>query len=1139
MSTQSILAWVLLLASSLPSTVAAQSTADAVLAPDVPLDRDIAGGQSHSYRITLAANQFVRFRLDQRALDDVLILMAPDGTQLAEMDVFGVGELESLSLEAAVSGDYRVIVRNDSVAPQEGSYRLEASVHATATEQDRKRLAAEALVVQAGALGNQGAESAKQVIEKLEQAVPLWRALDEPAWIAKSLQLTGSAYSSLRDEKARGFYEQSLAICRESKLRAGEADALVALGDTYYAMADFAKSAELYEQALPIKREVKDRRGEADVLGGLAIAYQTMRKFEKVFDYHEQELAIHRELKDRVAEAWTLQALANAYSSVSRPEDAIAAGEQALSIFRDLKNLRGEGRILSLLGLVNLSLSRYEKAIDLYEQALTINREQKDRAEEGWTLDSLGGAYAGLRRYDEAIKWIEQALAIGREVKDRVAEGRALLDLGSVSVTMGRPEKAIEYLEQSLTLSRASGDRNSEGYALSSLGSAYAKLGRPEKAIESYEQALAIHRATRRRPQEGSTLNSLAGVYRSLGQYDKAIDIAGQALTISREVKNREYEVSALSTLARTESDRGNLVAARNHVEECLRVAEGLRSGEIVSPKSRATMLASVQSSYQLDTDLLMRQHKAEPTMGFDALALAVSERQRARSLLDLLAEAGADLRSGVDPALLEHEAALTKQLNEKAKAQASTPEEAGALEREISQLENDLERAQVAIRQSNPHYAALAQPRPLTLVEIQQQLDADTVLLEYALGEERSYLWAVTRDSLKSYELPRGRDIDQSARLVVELLTARSLEKRGESPTERERRITQAEIELPTAATALSATVLAPAAADLGTKRVVVVADGALQYVPFAMLPAPLAPASSAATAKAARPPLVVDHEVVSLPSASALAVQRTELAGRQPAPKLLAVIADPVFDRSDVRLKSVPRKASDGPASDLVAANDARSIEHLAQPSDDATDGEPRRLVIPRLPYTRQEATRLLAMAPKNSSFGAVDFQASRATVLSGDLSQYRYVHFATHGLLDAERPGLSSLVLSMVDADGKAEDGFLRANDIYNLKLPAELVVLSACQTGLGTEIKGEGLIGLTRGFMYAGAARVVVSLWNVNDRATADLMAKFYERMLKQGERPAAALRAAQVEMWKQKQWRSPYYWSAFVLQGEWR
>ena len=348
----------------------------------------------------------------------------------------------------------------------------------------------------------------------------------------------------------------------------------------------------------------------------------------------------------------------------------------------------------------------------------------------------------------------------------------------------------------------------------------------------------------------------------------------------------------------------------------------------------------------------------------------------------------------------------------------------------------------------------------------------------------------------------------------------------------------------LPAAAQALSRTLLAPVAAQLGNKRLVIVADGALQYIPFAMLPEPeTGRQGERETGRARNPqsamPLVVNHEVVSLPSASALAVQRAELTGRQPAPKMLAVIADPVFDRTDARFKTLAPAASDKEQAPTIAFNDARSIEHLAEKSADKAGVTTRRLVIPRLPFTRQEATRLLALAPKSSSFGAIDFEANRLNVLKGDLSQYRYVHFATHGVMDSERPGLSSLVLSMVDAEGKPQDGFLRANDIYNLKLPAELVVLSACQTGLGKEIKGEGLVGLTRGFMYAGAARVVVSLWSVNDKATADLMTKFYEKMLKQEERPAAALRAAQVEMWKQKQWQSPYYWAEFTLQGEWR
>jgi CHAT domain-containing protein/tetratricopeptide (TPR) repeat protein len=878
------------------------------LVPGQPIEREIAGGQMHAYRIALQPGQFMRVVLEQKAIGLALVLAAPDGKQMVEVDLTGAGGLESLSAEATASGDYRLTVRASGPVALAGSYQVRLEVKAAATAQDRQRIAAEALLLEANELRKQGGKTAGQAIDKLQQALPVWRELGEPYWAA-------------------------------------------------------------------------------------------------------------------------------------------------------------------------------------------------------WSLSSIGVAYVSLSRYDKSIEYLEQALAIYREVKNR----------------------------------------SGEGYALNNLGLAYDNLGRYEKAIGYYEQALEIHREVKNRTGEGRALDNLGIAYEKLGRYEKAIEYSEQALEIRREVKDRDGEAYSLNSLARAESSQGNLLAARTHIEEGLKIAESMRS-DLLSPESRASLLATVQSSYQLYTDVLMQQHKADPTKGFDALAVETSERQRARSLLDLLAESHADLRQGVDATLIERERTLAKQLDDKAQqlAQATKPEQAATLKQELSQLENDLERAQVAIRNANPHYAALVQPQPLKLREIQAQLDADTLLLEYALGDERSYMWAITRDSLASYELPKGELIERDARQVYELLTARSTRERGESDAERQERVSQAEAKLPAAASSLSQTLLAPVTAQLGNKRLVIVADGALQYIPFAMLPDPSAASRQSSVAKnngqrttGNGQPLIVSHEVVSLPSASSLAVQRAELAGRQPAPKMLAVIADPVFDRTDERFKSATIQTSDKQQVQTVTADDARSIEHLAENSGDKAGVTTVRMVIPRLPFTRQEANQLMALAPKGSSFEAIDFQATRATALDPALSQYRYIHIATHGLLDTERPGLSALVFSMVDAEGKPQDGFLRANDIYNLKLPAELVVLSACQTGLGKEIKGEGLVGLTRGFMYAGAARVVVSLWNVNDKATAELMTKFYERMLKKGERPAAALRAAQVEMWRQKQWQSPYYWAAFTMQGEWR
>ena len=1075
------------------------------LEPDRSVERKIVGGESHTYQISLTAGQFVRLRLDQRAIDAVLILTAPDGMQLAEMNLTRAGDEESLSLEATVSGNYRLTVHAGGAAALRGVYWINAAVKPAATTQDKQRIAAESLMIEAGKLFPQGGKGAPKIIESLEQALPIWREMNESSLEAWSLLRIGYAYSEL-SQQAKGidYLGQALSLYQAAKNRSGEGEALLRMGTVYIRMTQYEKAFEHLQQALAIYREVKNRAGEGQSLVMMGQVHVYRGQYEKAIEYFTPAIGINREVKDGRAQAVVLFSLGNSY----------------------------------------LGLSKFEEAIETFEQALLISREIKNRAFEGSAFANLGAAYGNTSRTAKSIEYIEQALAIYREFKDRTSELSMLINLGNACMFTKEYEKAIGYQEQALTLARDIKNRLLEGRALEQLGEVYLNQRKLEKAIEFIEPAIAIFREIKALSWEAFALRSLGVTNYELKRFDKAIACYERSLKISREINEQTGMVTALYQSARAENRRGDFARARTLAEEGVRVSESLRA-DLGSPEFRSAYLASesVQGSYRLLTDVLMRQHHTEPTRGFDTLAVEVGERQRARSLLDILSEAGADMREGVDPALIERERTLAKQLNEKARTQASTPEQAAALKREISQLENDYERAQTDIRKNSPHYAALTHPQPLKLKEIQQQLDADTILLEYALGEERSYLWAITRDSLTSYELPKEELIKERALALYELLTARSTGKRSESALQRRERITRAEANLPTAAQSLSQILLAPVAAELGNKRLVIVADGALQYIPFAMLPEPssqrVSNRQSAIANRQLPAPLIVGHEVVSLPSASALAIQRAELAGRQLAPKMLAVIADPVFDRTDVRLTAHLAETSEKTQPQAIAINNERTLEHLAENTGDKTGVKTRSVVIPRLPFTRQEADRLLALTPETSSFRAIDFQASRATVLDPALGQYRYVHFATHGLLDSERPGLSALVLSMVDAQGKAQDGFLRANDIYNLKLPAELVVLSACQTGLGKDIKGEGLVGLTRGFMYAGAARVVVSLWSVNDKATSDLMTRFYEKMLKQGERPAAALRAAQVEMWKQKQWQSPYYWAAFTMQGEWR
>ena len=1033
------------------------------LASDVTT-RDIVGGQTQAHLIALTAGQFLRVVVEPTAIDLKITLAGPDETPILTVGFARSRVPESLSIEAQAAGDHRLSVEAVSVPEFAGSYNVRVQIRAP-TAHDRSRIAVERSLREADALLAEGTR-AREALDVYAKAIVMWREIGDRYREAQTLYLTGRVHTRI----------------------SRPADAL-----------------EWYERALAIFREMGDLTAQGIVLNNMGIAYNSLSRYDESIEVLEQAVAIGKGLDDLIDQAIPLNNLGTAYNASSRPEKAIEILDQALAINRHVKNRSREAANLNNLANAYRALNRYEKALEYFLQAAALHRETKNRLDEASALANVAIVYHQMNRHDKALEYDEQALAIHRAVKNRTGEGIVLNNLGIAHNDMGTHETAIEYLQQALAIAREVKRRGGEANSLVSLGNAYRGLRQYDKALEYYEQALPIQREVRNRTGEGSLLNQLGVVAHRAGQYDKAIAYSEEALAIAREVKERSDEAGALRQLALVERDRGNLSRARTLLEETLAIFESLRS-DIYNPESRTTYFASVQSDQELYGDLLMRLHAASPGAGFAALALEANERARARGLLELLTESGAAIRQGVDTSLLDRERALAKELNAQAAAQVQllrrshTPEQAAALKQTISQLENDYEQVQAQIRRTSPHYASITQPQTLTVAEIQRQvLDPDTLLLEYSLGTERSFLWAVSASGLSSYELPKRETIQEAARQVLDLLTARGASKSGEDASARARRIAEADARLPEAARQLSEIVLRPVVPLLSGKRLLVIPDGVLQYVPFAMLPLPVTTGSVAGASAA---PLIVEHEIVTLPSASTLAVMRRELASRPPAERGVAVVADPVFSAGDGRLPRPARAGQTETATPTPATDNSRILAHLAVNGPGA-GAAASPLTIPRLPFSRREAERILAVASQAATFTATDFMASKATVTSAELGKYRYVHFATHGYLDSERPGLSALVFSMVDEQGEPQDGFLRANDIYNLKLPAELVVLSACQTGLGKEIKGEGLVGLTRGFMYAGAARVVVSLWNVNDKATAELMTKFYEKMLQQG------------------------------------
>lgn len=1032
-----------------------------------PVKRELAGGQSHSYKFTLTSNQYAHLVVEQKGIDVEVTLFGPDGQPVMKINgSSGMLESEPVHWIAEVAGSYRLEVRHEGSGGIAGQYQVELLELGAATDRSRVQLAAAKASAEGDRLFNEDTKASLEAsIQKYEEALNMYRTLEDRNREATMLYNIGFIHRAMGDmKKALAYYTEALRLRQQGTNRAVEATTLHDIGSVYYSLGDIQTALEYYSKALPMRREVGDKNGEAITLNNIGLAYRNLGELQKAFEYYDEVLPLRRALGDKRGEAVTLHNIGAVYQNLGEWEMALERYNQSAKLMRPLRDKHGEATSLNSLGEVYRSLGDLLKARESYSKALLLRQEIGDKRGEAATLNNIGGVYRDL----------------------------------------SEPQKAMQYYNQALPLRRATGDRRGEAI----------------------------------------TLNNIGDVYRDLGDLQKASEYYDQALRLSRETSDRGGEARTLRNITFVDLAQGRLEEARAGIERAIMLLEFIRAGA-GGPENRYSFLATVYDYYEFYTHLLMRMHAADPKAGYDLTALKVSEQARARSLLELLAEAYAGIRQNVDAQLLVRERSLkdrlTAKLDQLTKLLSGkyTDSQKGAAESEINALTTEYRQVQIQIRERSPRFAALTEPQPIGVREIQQQLrDGDTILLEYALGDERSYLWAVTVDGVQSYQLPPKAEVEAQARRVYQLLTARQPAP-GLTDARQRARETEADAQYEAQATILSNMLLKPVAAQLGTKRLLIVADGALQYLPFAVLPAPSTQGTE--TTPGLRP-LILDHEIVNLPSASVLAVLRRELSNRKPAARVVAVLADPVFDTDDARVKqSLALRKNSSAKQNQGAANSgasSASSSKLAR-AFKSVRGEDERVNLRRLLFSRDEAEAILSVTPRESGLKALDFRANRKLATSDVLSQYRILHFSTHGLLDSRHPDLSGIVLSLVDENGQPQEGFLRLHEIYNLRLNADLVVLSACQTGLGKEVRGEGLIGLVRGFMYAGAPRVVASLWQVDDAATAELMKRFYRGVLQEKLPPAAALRAAQTEIMKKKHWQSPYYWGAFVLQGEWR
>ena len=830
-------------------------------------------------------------------------------------------------------------------------------------------------------------------------------------------------------------------------------------------------------------------------------------------------------------------AVTSGVASSAAPAAVTTAASAAASIADDRFNAN---LMLAKIGDVNFRLGKTADSRAAYSRMI-VKKPEGAAQKVGRRFGGLSAITGAISTGKVEVSAPTSALTMALEAKKEFEEYRTSIVYSSYELGMGRLAYADNDLEES---------RKHFTNALEASGSSFAgvaKLGQVRR-----------YRAAAR--------TSLGDVALRQGKFKDATKFYNDAKKGAQEDKRLDLMWPAQRGLGRSlwfqasqEKDPKKGLQLREQAvanyRESLGTIETLRQGSLRADESRTTFLASIKDVFDeaaaANAALALLTSPTSDALSGKALeyaseAFRINEQSRARSLLDMLSETDAAITEGVPAELLKRKqenldrqqdiADMLTGVNISNEEIKKKPTE---LDAELEKLQAEFEEIENQIRTASPRYANLTANKPLTLEEVQQNvLDDQTVLVEYALQLDDSYLFAVSKSAVNLFKLPPRANIEKLAMDLRGQLIPSKLQRRivGIDVAEANRGLgiatTAPEDVAPfiAAAHGLYKVVLQPAAGMIGEKRVMVVADGALSYIPFEVL---LKTADGGDFSSLGY--LVKTNEVIYAPSASVVAAikqQRT----KNPS-KAMLIIADPVFNSNDARAQKRTAPATDADVRGLGIQSALADVSGATPPAPSA---QMEGLPLARLNGTRTEADQISKLAKASGGQADVwlDLDANEDNLGTRDVTKYRIIHVATHGLLNAERPQFTGVVLSLVG--NKTHDGFVRTDEVFNLRLGSPLVMLSACETGLGKEKRGEGVMGLTRAFMYAGAPTVGVSLWSVADKSTADLMTDFYQRLLSTGEgtTSSSALRGAQLSMISGKRYSAPFYWAPFVLVGDW-
>jgi CHAT domain-containing protein/Tfp pilus assembly protein PilF len=839
----------------------------------------------------------------------------------------------------------------------------------------------------------------------------------------------------------------------------------------------------------------------ARVLTRIGDVHLETQDYARAMDYFRRSTELASEVGDSKTQLLAAARVGIVHKQQGRYREALQSYDAALVVSREIGDRQSEGRMLGLIADMHAELADYPEAIASFSEAIVIAREASDRGSEAQQLASLGSVYTALGENDKALEHLDRALRLARDLGDRGIEQEFLSNLGLVHEREGELEKALEAYAESARIAKGQGDRKAEATRLGYSGNLHARLGDSAQALRHYEQGLAIAREIGTVAVEAEISNDLGGLQLKLGDIAKSIELHQRALSIGETTRNLPIVWRAEAGLAAALERQGETAAALDHYRRAIESVEAVR-GKIEMAEEKAGFFQDKVDAYRKVVDLLLRLEEAEPMNGHALEAFQYSERARARAFLDLMAEARMNVEAGIAPELLSRQRELGQRLSEiqsqliEAHSVKAPPEELAALERELARADDDYLSLSREVRRRYPRYASLQYPEPLRLPEIQKLLGEKTLLLEYLVGEGGSFLFAIRSRSYSVARLPAAPRLREE---VARLRDAVSRPERAAFATyvSLARRLYD-ELVLPAKDLAADA------------EEILVAPDDILHYLPFELL---LRTTAGAGGDPSRLPYLIRDYRVSYVPAAGLLPT----LARAEPTanpPMALLALGDPSYDRRE----SIPGNA----AQLAVRGPFERDKPWMLRP----------------LVHSRDEVTRIASLYPRDRADVLLGEQATEENLKSdGRLGKYRVVHLAAHGLLNESRPQFSGLVVSLPRAGAAEEDGLLQVYEIFNIRLNADLVVLSACETGLGKEIRGEGIVGLTRAFLYAGTLAVVVSLWKVADASTAELMVRFHEHLRAGALSQSEALRRAQLDLVEKSGFAHPYYWAPFVLVGK--